>query len=90
MSDRYARWPAAALVEALRGRTVVDAYCDGQGVDDVHLRLDDGTQIWLDADVEDVEVEVEGATPLALGPRGRLLVTVDSARADQAGATPPS
>lgn len=75
--DRLARWRAAALVDALRGRTVVDAYCDGEGADDVHLRLDDGTRVWLDVDVEDVAVDGPGGARLQLGPRARLLVAVD-------------
>jgi hypothetical protein len=45
------RWPAAALVEALRGHTVIDASCDAEGVDDVRLRLEDGTVIRIDARV---------------------------------------
>jgi hypothetical protein len=47
-TSRVARYPAAALVETLRGRTVVDAYCDAEGHDDVHLVLDDGTKLWID------------------------------------------
>jgi len=64
------RWPAAALVRALRGRTVIDAFCDGQGMDDVRLRLDDGTVVALDATVEEI------VEPLELGPRGRLTVSI--------------
>jgi len=64
------RWPADALVRALRGRTVVDASCDGEGMDDVRLRLDDGTVIALDATV------VDAGGPLQLGPRGQLTVRI--------------
>ncbi len=77
MSTSLARWPAAALVDALRGRTVVDAYCDGEGMDDVHLRLDDGTRVSLDAEAYDAIVEGTDGARLELGPRGRLLVAVD-------------
>ncbi len=64
------RWPAAALVRALRGRTVIDASCDGEGMDDVRLYLDDDTVIALDATV------VEDSGPLELGPRGQLTVRI--------------
>lgn len=64
------RWPADALVRALRGRTVVDASCDGEGVDDVRLLLDDGTVVTIDATVVDVD------EPIPLGPRGRLTVSI--------------
>lgn len=65
------RWPADALVRALRGRTVIDASCDAQGNSDVRLVLDDGTVIALDA----ITVH-ETAGPLDLGLRGRLTVTI--------------
>lgn len=78
MSIASARFPAAALVEALRGRTVVDAHCDGEGHDDVHLVLDDGTRVWVDVDVDpNVVVEARGGGRLELGPRGRLVVAVE-------------
>lgn len=76
MSISLARWPAAALIDALRRRTIVDAYCDGEGMDDVHLRLDDGTHVWLDVEVEDTSRDLPGAGRLDLGPRGRLRVAV--------------
>jgi hypothetical protein len=77
MTIASARFPAAALVDALRGRTVVDAYCDAEGNDDVHLVLDDGTQVWVDVDVDpNVVVEGRGSGRLELGPRGRLVVAV--------------
>lgn len=65
------RWPADTLVRALRGRTVVDASCDGQGIDDVRLSLDDGTAIALDATTVH-----ETVGPVDLGLRGRLTVSV--------------
>ncbi len=64
------RWPADALVRALRGRTVIDAVCDGEGNDDVRLLLDDDTVVAIDA------IAVETTEPLALGPRGKLTVAV--------------
>jgi hypothetical protein len=77
MSSGSERLPAAALVEALRGRTVIDAYCDGEGHDDVHLMLDDGTAVWVDVDVDpNVVVEGRDGGRLELGPRGRLVVAV--------------
>jgi hypothetical protein len=44
--------PARALVEALLGRTIVDATCDGEGVDDVRLQLDNGTVILIDSELD--------------------------------------
>jgi hypothetical protein len=44
--------PARALVEALLGRTIVDATCDGEGVDDVRLQLDNGTVILNDSELD--------------------------------------
>jgi hypothetical protein len=76
VSIRPARFPAAAIVEALRGRTVTDAYCDGEGHDDVHLLLDDGTAVSVDVDV-DSERRRRGPrrwpprSPRAAGGRGR-------------------
>jgi len=68
------RHPASALVEALRARTVVDASCDAEGVDDVRLRLDDGTVILIDSELD------RGSVPLAetLGrpPWSRLVVRI--------------
>ncbi|MGH2745353.1 MAG: hypothetical protein ACRDN8_23260 [Thermoleophilaceae bacterium] len=62
------RWPADALVRALRGRTVVEASCDGEGVDDVRLLLDDGTVVAIDATVVDVDEPI----PLRAYP-GRVM-----------------
>ncbi len=79
------RWPADALVRALRGRTVTDASCDGEGMDDVRLRLDDGTVVTVDATV------VDTSGPLELGPRGRLVVRIGSLDlwSHSKGPTPP-
>jgi hypothetical protein len=88
MSASLARWPAAALVDALRGRTVVDAYCDGEGMDDVHLRLDDGTRVWVDVGVEDASIDLPDGDQLDLGPRGRLRVSVEGPTACRSHAAP--
>ena len=78
MRIETAGFPAAALVEALRGRTVVDAYCDGEGRDDVQLVLDDGTKLWIDVDTDpNVVVEASGGERLELGPHGRLAVAIE-------------
>jgi hypothetical protein len=45
MGSSRERYPARAIVDALKGRTVVDASCDGEGMDDVRLLLDDGTTL---------------------------------------------
>lgn len=71
MSERS---PADALVRALRSRTVVDASCDGEGMDDVRLLLDDGRVVMLDAAAE--AVTDEALKELGLGPQGRLVVTI--------------
>lgn len=84
-----ARSPAAALVDALCGRTVVDAGCDGEGRDDVHLLLDDGTKVWFDVDGEpNVVVEGPRGARLELGPRGRPVVAAE--RREPANQPPPS
>ncbi len=57
-------------MRALRGRTVIDAVCDGEGADDVRLLLDNDTVVAIDA------IAVEITEPLALGPRGKLTVAV--------------
>ena len=66
-TSRYERHPAAALVAALVGRTVIDASCDGEGVDDVRLLLDDGTVVLIDAELDSdphsLELEQLGRAP---------------------------
>lgn len=37
---------------ALVGHTVIDATCDGEGLDDVRLVLDDGTAVLIDAEFD--------------------------------------
>ncbi len=68
------RYPARALVNALKGRTVIDASCDAEGIADLRLALDDGTTILID-----VEPDVD-SEPLALAfgrrPWPRLVVRV--------------
>jgi len=68
------RYPARALVNALKGRTVIDASCDAEGIADLCLALDDGTTILID-----VEPDVD-SEPLALAfgrrPWPRLVVRV--------------
>lgn len=68
------RSPGKALVIALRGRTVVEASCDAQGMDDVRLLLDDGRVVVIDVAAEEVDDEL--LKELALGPQGRLVVTL--------------
>lgn len=64
--------PAAALV----GRTVVDATCDGEGVDDVRLLLDDGTAILLDAELETDPESTALADQLSRAPWPRLRILI--------------
>ena len=68
------RWPADALVHALRGRTVVEASCDAEGVDDVRLKLDDGTVILIDTELDDDPEALKLAGQLGRPPWPRLLV----------------
>ncbi len=68
------RWPADALVKALRGRTVVDATCDAEGVDDVRLRLDDGTIVLIDTELDEQPQAVALAEQLSRPPWSQLVV----------------
>jgi hypothetical protein len=68
--------PAAALVAALVGHTVVDATCDGEGVDDVRLLLDDGTAILLDAELDTDPKPTALAEQLGRAPWPRLRVHI--------------
>jgi len=70
------RYPAQALIEALKGRTVVDASCDGEGVDDVRLLLDDGTAIVIDAELDTSPSSIAMAQALCGPPRPRLSVQI--------------
>jgi hypothetical protein len=40
-------------VQALKGHTIVDASCDGEGVGDVRLRLEDGTTVLIDSEIDE-------------------------------------
>jgi len=72
------RHPARALVDALKGRTVIDASCDAEGNADLRLFLDDGTMILID-----VEPDVD-SEPLALAlgrrPSPRLAVRIGAGK----------
>jgi hypothetical protein len=70
------RYPAHALVEALKGRTVVNASCDAQGVDDVRLLLDDGTAIMIDSELDMSPDSVAMAEALGRPPWPRLSVRI--------------
>lgn len=76
MAESAERYPAAALVEALKGRTVVDASCDAEGVDDVRLLLDDGTAIIIDSELDMRPDSVAMAESFGLPPWPRLRVRV--------------
>lgn len=62
------------MVAALVGRTVVDATCDGEGVDDVRLLLDDGTAILLDAELDTDPESMALADQLGRAPWPRLRI----------------
>ncbi len=72
------RHPARALVDALKGRTIIDASCDAEGNNDLRLFLEDGTMILID-----VEPDVD-SEPLALAlgrrPWPRLLVRIGAGK----------
>ncbi len=70
------RYPAHALVEALKGRTVVDASCDGEGVDDVRLLLDNGTAIMIDSELDTSPNSIAMAQARAGPPWPRLSVRI--------------
>jgi hypothetical protein len=75
-APRHEGHPAAALVAALVGRTVVDATCDAEGVDDVRLLLDDGTAILLDAELDTDPESMALAGQLGRAPWPRLRVLI--------------
>jgi hypothetical protein len=66
--------PAATLAAALVGRTVVDATCDAEGVDDVRLLLDDGTVILLDVELDPDPESMALADQLGRAPWPRLRI----------------
>jgi hypothetical protein len=75
-APRHEGHPAADLVAALVGRTVVDATCDGEGVDDVRLLLDDGTAILLDAELDTDPESMALAEQLGRAPWPRLRILI--------------
>jgi hypothetical protein len=75
-ASRDERHPAAALAAALVGRTVIDATCDGEGVDDVRLLLDDGTAVLIDAELDSDPESLVLAEQLGRAPWPRLRVLV--------------
>jgi len=56
---------------------VIDATCDGEGVDDVRLLLDDGTAILIDAEHNSEPESVALADAVGRAPWPRLRVLVD-------------
>jgi hypothetical protein len=76
MAEPGERYPAAALVAALKGRTIVDASCDAQGVDDVRLLLDDGIAIIIDSERDMSPNGVAMAESLGVPPWSRLRVVI--------------
>lgn len=76
VKDPGERYPAKALVEVLRRRAVVDASCDGEGMDDVRLLLDDGTTIAIDTELDTSPYGVSIAEPLDRSPWPRLTVRI--------------
>lgn len=75
-ASRDERHPAVALVGALVGRTVIEATCDGEGVDDVRLLLDDGTAVLIDAELNRDSESLVLADQLGRAPWPRLRVLV--------------
>jgi len=69
-------YSAAALVKALKGRTVVDAICDSEGVDDVRLQLDDGTTILIESELDASPTSIAATNTLDRPPWPHLLVRV--------------
>jgi len=53
---------------------VIDASCDAQGVDDVRLKLDDGTTILIDTQLDEDPQALALAERLGRPPWPRLLV----------------
>lgn len=70
------RYPAKALVDTLKGRTVVDASCDGEGMDDVRLLLDDGTTVAIDSELNTSPYSLAMAEWLGRPPWPRLVVQI--------------
>jgi hypothetical protein len=76
---RPERFPANSLVNALKGRCVVDATCDAEGLDDIRLLLDDGTTILVNVALETEPDAVAMAEKLGRPPWPRLLVHIGGA-----------
>lgn len=76
MSPSGERYPAKALVDVLVGRTVVDASCDGEGMDDVRLLLDDGSAVLIHVKLDTAPESLAIAERLGRPPWPRLLVCV--------------
>jgi hypothetical protein len=74
------RYPVAALAKALTGRTAVDASCDGEGMDDVRVLLDDGTAILVHVELDTDPESVALAEALGRPPWPRLLVCIGDRR----------
>ena len=75
-TPRHEGHPATALVAALVGRAVVAAACDGEGVDDVRLLLDDGTAILLDAELDTDPESMALADQLGRAPWPHLRILI--------------
>jgi hypothetical protein len=76
MGSSRERYPARAIVDALKGRTVVDASCDGEGMDDVRLLLDDGTTLAIGSELDTSPQAVATAQRLGRPPWPRLLAQI--------------
>ncbi len=55
---------------------MVDATCDGEGMDDVRLLLDDGTAVMIDAELDSDPESLMLAEQLGRAPWPRLRVLV--------------
>jgi hypothetical protein len=76
VKDLGERYPAKALLEALKGRAVVDPSCDGEGMDDLRLLLDDGTTIAIDTELDTSPYGISMAESLGRPPWPRLTVRI--------------
>jgi len=72
----HERYPARAIVEALKRRTVVDTSCDGEGMDDVRLLLNNGTTVTIDSELDTSPNAVAMADWLGRPPWPRLVVRI--------------
>ena len=60
----------------MKGRTVVDATCDSEGVDDLRLQLDDGTTILIESELDASPASIAATNTLDRPPWPHLLVRV--------------